>query len=613
MAVSATPTALPGADLDVAESGSEWGRAAGRRCAVPIAIGSIGFLLAVAFSWVPSIWYDESATVVSITRSWPQLFAMLQSVDAVHGLYYVVMHLWIDLVGYTPFTLRLPSAIATGLSAGLTVILVRQLATNRLAIISGVVFCLLPRVTWMGAEGRSYAATALLAIVLTLVFVAAWRRSAANISRGRQAAWWLLYALVAVLATTTFVYLALVIVGHGVTAVWTFIQSRKRARRLLSAGARSAGWSPLVGFASAAALSGVAIAPLALEASRQSAQVSWISPISLKTLHGVFVSQWFIGNLPFALVGCMLAALTLVLLLVPRLRARLRLSQLQSDQPRLGQPQPDHSRLDQPQPDMPVRTGPAPPTLISVVAPWLLVPTFGLIAASAFIAPLYSPRYVTDAVAAIAILMAIAIDALRRNWQCAVVIALCAAVAAPQYIEQRTPAGKPDGTMGTAWSEIAAFITAERVMERDAQSRTPGSALEGSRPTEAIIYGPLRRHPSATTRAIAYSYPDAFAGLIDVTLRTPAAKTGALWETRHELTEALDPAGLDRLNLRGSPTANGAGEGGNAASGSPRVVWLVTSNRQDLRPEATLRLGQLGYHVGGEWAFTAVNVVRYER
>ena len=602
MAVAAGSTSSPGAVSDVAAAGSAWSGASRRRFAVPIAIGTIGFLLTVAFSWVPSIWYDESATVVSITRSWPQLFAMLQSVDAVHGLYYVFMHLWIDLVGYTPFTLRLPSAIATGLSAGLTVVLVRQLATNRLAIIAGALFCLLPRVTWMGAEGRSYAATALLAIVLTLVFVAAWRRSAANVSRRRQAIWWLLYALVAVLATTTFVYLALVIVGHGVTAVWTFIQSRHRTRRVLSAGAQSPGWSALVGFASAAALSGVAIAPLALEASRQSAQVSWISPISPETLHGVFVSQWFIGNLPFAIVGCVLAAITLVLLLVPRLRARLRLSQSQ-----LANSQPGHS-----QPGMPAPTGPALPTLMAVVAPWLLVPTFGLIAASAFIAPLYSPRYVTDAVAAIAILMAIAIDALRRNWQCAAVLALCTAVAAPQYIAQRTPAGKPDGTMGTAWSEIAAFIAAERALERDAESRSP-TALEGSRPTEAIIYGPLRRHPSATTRAIAYSYPDAFAGLLDVTLRTPAAETGALWETRYELTEALDPAGLDRLNLRSSLTANGAGERAGAASGSPRVVWLVTSNRQDLRPEATFELRQLGYRVGGEWAFIAVNIVRYER
>ena len=82
------------------------GRRAGRRDA--LLVGAFGFLLTVAFSWVPSIWYDEAATITATTRSWPELWRMLGTVDAVHGLYYLLMHAWIDAVG---------EAFTTGLEA----------------------------------------------------------------------------------------------------------------------------------------------------------------------------------------------------------------------------------------------------------------------------------------------------------------------------------------------------------------------------------------------------------------------------------------------------------------------------------------------------------------
>ncbi|WP_148286307.1 hypothetical protein [Curtobacterium sp. B8] len=122
-----------------------------------LTVGAIGTLVAAAFAWVPSLWYDEAATVTSAQRSWPQLWAELHNVDAVHGLYYALVHAWFWLVGYTPFTLRFPSALAVGIAAGLVVALGRRLGGRRFGIAAGLVFLALPGVQWAGSEGRSYA------------------------------------------------------------------------------------------------------------------------------------------------------------------------------------------------------------------------------------------------------------------------------------------------------------------------------------------------------------------------------------------------------------------------------------------------------------------------
>jgi mannosyltransferase len=88
---------------------------------------------------------------------------------------------------------------------------------------------------------------------------------------------------------------------------------------------------------------------------------------------------------------------------------------------------------------------------------------------------------------------------------------------------------------------------------------------------------------------IAYSYPDAFDGLLDVKLKTPAAETGQLWETRYPLDEVTDRfTGID-------------------------TVWLVTSDKQDWRPSVTAKLAALGYALDTEWNLTRVNVLRFAK
>ena len=57
-----------------------------------------------------SYWRDEAATLSATRRSFPQLIRMLGNVDAVHGVYYVLMWPVVHLIGTDELAMRLPSA-----------------------------------------------------------------------------------------------------------------------------------------------------------------------------------------------------------------------------------------------------------------------------------------------------------------------------------------------------------------------------------------------------------------------------------------------------------------------------------------------------------------------
>ena len=103
---------------------------------------------------------DEAASLLSAQRSFDSLFTMLGHVDAVHGLYYVLLHLWIGVAGTSPFAIRLPSAVATGLAAAAVAWMCGRLGSRRLALLAGIVAAVLPRLTFAGEEARSYATDA---------------------------------------------------------------------------------------------------------------------------------------------------------------------------------------------------------------------------------------------------------------------------------------------------------------------------------------------------------------------------------------------------------------------------------------------------------------------
>jgi mannosyltransferase len=361
------------------------------RTAVPIAVGGFAFLLSLVAITVPSVWYDEAATVSSATRSWSQLWAEIHSVDAVHAVYYAGMHLVFDVLGYSPFTLRLPSAIAVGVAAALTVVLGRQLGRPSLGFVGGIVFAVLPRVTWAGGEGRSYALTAALAVGMTVALVHA--------ARGTRRRAWVLYAGLAVVSCWLFVYLALIVVAHGIAIV-------------LARGPRRQ-------WATAATSAALLVAPFALFMLRhQTAQIDWLPRLDASSWQSVFVEQWFLDSW-----GCAIVAWLLVLIGVVTLwRSR---------------------KTD---------------ARAALLIPALLVPTVALLVVTAVAFPVYTPRYVTMSTPFLALVIAAAIDAAPWRRVRVVALSLVVLIALPALVAARQPEAKE----GSSWGEVAALIARER-------------------------------------------------------------------------------------------------------------------------------------------------------
>ena len=132
---------------------------------------------------------------------------MLGNVDAVHGLYYLLMHGWFQIFPPTEFWSRAPSGLAVGGAAAGVVVLGRQLSSRTVAVTSGAVFAILPRTTWAGIEARPYAFSMMAAVWLTALLIVATRR---------ESRWlWACYGLGLAMSILLDMYLALLLTAQA--------------------------------------------------------------------------------------------------------------------------------------------------------------------------------------------------------------------------------------------------------------------------------------------------------------------------------------------------------------------------------------------------------------
>lgn len=198
-----------------------------------------------------SMWRDESVTYQVAHRSLSEIWHLLGNADAVHGLYYFFMHALFAVGGDSLVTLRLPSVLATSVSAFLVASTGSRLVGPRTGLIGGLAFALLPMVQMYAQEGRSYAMVCTLIALSTFLLVGA----VDNSSRRR----WTAYALTVVAAGWLHEFAVLALPAHGLT-----LYLARLPRALMRSWAVAAG------------LSVAAVAPLALRSTDQSGQVSWI-------------------------------------------------------------------------------------------------------------------------------------------------------------------------------------------------------------------------------------------------------------------------------------------------------------------------------------------------
>ncbi|MDJ0323098.1 glycosyltransferase family 39 protein [Cryobacterium sp. PH31-AA6] len=474
-------------------------------------LGLLGILVSAFGSWQPSYWGDEAASVMSAERSLPSLFRMLGNVDAVHGTYYLILHFWIEAFGASEFSTRLPSAIAIGVAAAGIYLLARRLTGTTVATVSALVFVVLPRVTYMGAEARSTAMATAIAVWLTVLLVRIVRSEATG--RLARVGLWSGYAALLAAGIYMFLYVVLLV---PVLALTVFLLSRPGAhrRRVLR------DWA----IASSAGL--LLALPVMLAGVNQREQIAFIGRRPEKSVLDAAVQQWF-GNVPLAIVAWVLigAAIAITYLLRGRLAG-----------------------------------APATRKLLAIALAWMLFPSAVLLFGTHFVTPMYSLRYLSICTPAAAIAVGIGVAWLKPRWAQISIVVLIVSLMLPTYQAQRGDYGKNGGS---DWRQAADIVRA---------GAQPGDAIvfdESVRPSRKPRLA-IHLYPSAflgmrdVTLDRAY---DTTGSLWDVT--TPLASVGdrltgttTVWVLQYkgskEFTSGSDIRTLQQLGftVTGSTTVN---------------------------------------------------------
>ena len=402
-----------------------------------VAVAVLTAVLSAAGAARPSLWFDEAATISASTRSVPQLWRMVGNIDAVHGLYYLLMHGWYAVFPTTEFASRLSSALAAALAAAGVVVLGKQMSTRAVALTAGVVFAILPRVTWAGMETRSYALSMAAAVWLTVFCVLAARR-------GRPC-WWGVYGLLLVGATVLNVFLVLIVPAHAV--VVAMCARRPQTWRC---------WAAAVAGAASATL------PFLLFAQSQLFQVRWISPVGPDTLGEILQEQYFDLSLPAAVVAGLIMSAALAAW---------------------------------------IRTGTGRPGMLAAVAlTWIAVPTLALLAYSLLRHPIYYPRYLSFTAPALALLLGLGVVAVGRSRAgFAIALACLATAAVPNYLAQRGPYAKAGMDYSAVADVIGSHAASGDCLVLDNSARWKPGPIRPLTAARPPVYQPLRDYGRGRT------------------------------------------------------------------------------------------------------------------
>ena len=404
-----------------------------------LVLGALATAISAAGSWIPSLWGDEAASVLSAQRSLPSLFRMLGNVDAVHGTYYFFLHFWVQVFGASPFSVRFPSAIAVGFAVAGIVLLGSRLAGTRVGVLAGIVAVVLPRITYMGEEARGYAMSAAGVVWLTILLV-----HIVGLDRPRKRLW-VLYAVGLAACGYIFLFSLLIVVAHAVVV----LPGRRRRSSLRPwikatvAGVVLAG--PVIGF-------GIG----------ESGQIAFLANRDSTNIRTILVTQWF-GNDLLALVAWALIITAIVVWGITSYRAR----------------------------HVPAGFDPAgeqddrTPGLVPLAATWLLGPPAILLAVNSVHA-VYSSRYLSFAVPAAALLLGWLLARIRPRIMALALLVVVVATSSISYFSERTPFAKNNSD----WAQIADTIRSHA---------QPGQGIlfdEGTRPSRAPRLA-LRTYPAS--------------------------------------------------------------------------------------------------------------------
>jgi mannosyltransferase len=301
----------------------------------------------------PSLWRDEAYTLGTARRSFGQIFALLLHVDAVHGPYYLGMHVVVATAGTSEAALRLPSLLATCLAAGITAALGRRLAgmtplpvPGLTGLLAGLLYAATPQTTFYAQDARAYGLVTACAAAATYLLLVA-------LADGGKR-WWAGYGAAIALTGMASLFALLLVAAHAVTLLVT-PRPPPHPPSLVR----------LLPFLAAVAAALAVLAPLIVLGYQQDRALGWVSAPGLRALGSLF--EHAAGSRQLIPLVAVLATCGVVASLRPGRRREL--------------------------------------SVATVALPWLVLPPLVLLGVS-LIRPVYVERYVIFGQPALALLCA---------------------------------------------------------------------------------------------------------------------------------------------------------------------------------------------------------------
>ncbi len=360
---------------------------------------AVTFAVVLWRAGAPTYWGDEMDTVSAVSRTVPQLIRLLGHVDAVHGLYYLLLWPVVRIAGTGQLATRIPSALAmAAAAAGITAIACR-LASRRAGLCAALIFAALPTVTAQGHDARPYAAVTAAAVLASYLLLRA--------QQDPRPALFAAYGLALVLTGYIQLFGLLLVPAHAITLVGLERRRRLEPRDSLALPPVAVVRRWLITVAAA----GLVVTPLAYIGWEQRAQIAWIPRPGWHD-GWELVATLTAGSAAAAVV---IAALTAVGGILGGAAAVL----------------PGRGALA-------AARGPDR-RLACLAAPWLVLPPVVLVAASE-LKPVYNSRYITFCLPAVALLAGAGLASLRVPARAAALV-LVAALVAPTQLAYRTPGG----------------------------------------------------------------------------------------------------------------------------------------------------------------------------
>jgi mannosyltransferase len=414
----------------------------------------------------PSYWRDEAATMTATARPFGALLRMMGNVDAVHGVYYMVMWVVVRLGGTGEVATRLPSVLAMACAAAVVAALGRRLVSPGAGLAAGLLFAVLPQISLYAQDAREYAFITALAATGSYLLVRAMTTT------GRRRGWMAGYAVSLGAMGLLNVFRLLLVAAHAITVALAWRRAGWAAGWSGGpGGAVRAGRSLAVAWLGGAAGAFVIASPVLALGFAQRGTLSWLTtPHLVSTVEGL---RKLIG--PIAMVvALVLAAVIGTMLAASDGRERLRAVW--------------------------------PPELFALSLPWLVLPPVVLIGVS-YLSPVYTFRYVLFCAPAAALLGGAGLAALRwpdargaLAWAPAAVgLALVAALGIPAQTVIRAPNGH-----GNNIRAANAIVAAHR------------------RPGDAVLY------LGTDSKYFPAAYPSGFVRLDDIALRKTPSQAGNL-------------------------------------------------------------------------------------